>query len=78
MAKLKSAFSLPKVGLGLGRALVLTATNWGIQKASTNSNLWEHTVQRGKVDKRRDKENSGSEQSMYHVIIFTVHVRLAE
>lgn len=37
-------------------------------------------AQRGKVDKGRDRggENRDSEQSRYHVIVFTVHQRLTE
>ena len=59
---------------------MLSVSDWGIQKANANSNLQEHMVQRGKVDKRRDRggENRDSEQSRYHVIVFTVHLRLTE
>ena len=64
----------------MGRGLVLSVSDWGIQKANANSNLQEHMVQRGKVDKRKERkrENRGSEPSLYHVIIFTVHGRLTE
>lgn len=50
------------------------------RQPDANSNLQEHAAQRGKVDQRRDWgwENKDSEQSRYHVIAFTVYLRLTE
>lgn len=78
MVSLKSAFSLPKAGLDLGHAPLLAVSSWDVQKANANSNLQEHMVQRGKVDKRQDRERTGAQNSVYHIIIFMVHVELTQ
>lgn len=55
----------------MGRALVLTVPGWGIQEANASSNLQEHMVQRGKVDKRIEGEGEqglGTERVPCHHI----------
>lgn len=44
---------------------------WDVQELNAKSNLPEHTVQRGKVDERRD--GGGENREKHHVFVFTVH-----
>lgn len=63
---------------GLLETFTCAYNTWDVQKLNAKSNLQEHTVQRGKVDERRDRggENRDSEQSRNRVIVFTVHQRM--
>lgn len=69
----------PSKDKGQLEACTCAYNTWDIRKPNAKSNLPEHMVQRGKVDKRRDRggENRDSEQSRYRVIVFTVRLRLA-
>lgn len=49
---------------------------WDVQKLNAKSNLPEHTVQRGKVDERRD--GGGEDRDKHQVFVFTVHQRVRE
>lgn len=44
---------------------MLSVPTWGIQEANASSNLQEHMVQRGKVNKRKDREGEQGLRAEY-------------